>query len=56
MVLSMNEKSQQIIATNLSANLLNNRLKKIVFLCTLKNSMTKLCSSLFQCENNTYNF
>ena len=44
----INEKVNNSIATKLCANLLNNRLKQF---SALHNSMTKLCSALFKCEN-----
>ena len=44
------KKSNDLIATKLCANLLNNR-KKVELFLAHENSMTKLCRALFKCEN-----
>ena len=49
------EKVNNSIATKLSANILNSRLKKKNVFSALHNSMIKLCIALFKCENRLKN-
>ena len=49
------KKVNNSIAIKLCVNLLNNREKNRIIFSARHNSMTKLCSALFKCENKLKN-